>query len=259
MPKECVGSRDAGLHRRGATRSQRPRRRARRRGLARVQQARRRPQPLLGQPGGALPRVPVRARRGRRDPRAGAHDPVPLGRHARRPARGDRRRDAAGHGARGAPERRLGSGDRGAAAAPGPRPRRPDGRGDARDLRRARPRGADRAGTAHLEGALSARADRALRRLDARGRPAARPVAARPRPRRRRDPQARRALAADHGHGRRVGGLDGHDLPRQRPLRLPARPRLARDRPRGRPRRLLGAERLVRHPVAESWRYPLRP
>ena len=153
---------------------------------------------------------------------------------------------------RAAAERRLRARDRGAAAAPEQRPRAAHARGDARALRRPRPRRPARAAPPELEGALPAHADRALHGLDARGRAAVRPVAPRPRPRRRRDPEADRAVDADHRHRRRVGGVDRDGLPRERQLRLPAGPRAARGRPRGGPRRVLGAERLGAAPGLPS-------
>ena len=176
---------------------------------------------------------------------------MPLGRHPRRPPGGDRRRAAPGARARGAAERRLRARDRGAAAAPEQRPRAAHARGDARALRRPRPRRPARAAPPELEGALPAHADRALRGVDARGRAAVRSVAPRPRPGRRRDPEADRAVDADHRHRRRVGGVDRDGLPRERQLRLPAGPRAARGRPRGGPRRVLGAERLGAAPGSE--------
>ena len=102
----------------------------------------------------------------------------------------------------------------------------------------------DRAVAAHVEGALPADVDRALCGLDARRRPSVRPVAARARAARRGDPAPGARVAADHGHGRRVGGVDGDGVPGERRLRLPARSRAARGRPRGGRRLVLGAERL---------------
>ena len=130
-------------------------------------------------------RVPVPPpRRRRRDPRPCPLDPASLGRHGRRSARGDRRRDRRGF-------------DEGGANAlcalvimvprdhPEPRPERDRRRCDARRRASTRPGLADRARPAELEGALPARADRALRRLAPRGRPAVRPMDARARASRR--------------------------------------------------------------------------
>ena len=72
---------------------------------------------------------------------------------------------------------------------------------------------ADRAGAAELEGPLPADADRALRRLAPRRRPPVRPVAARPRARRRDDPATRAGVASHHRLARRVGGVGRHAVP----------------------------------------------
>jgi GNAT superfamily N-acetyltransferase len=65
-------------------------------------------------------------------------------------------------------------------------------------------------------------------------------------PPRRADRQADPPLDAHHRHGSRVGGVDRDALPRRRAVHLPSRSRPGRDRPRARPRVLLGAQRLDR-------------
>jgi hypothetical protein len=57
-------------------------------------------------------------------------------------------------------------------------------------------------------------------------------------------PEARAALPADHGDRRRVGGMDGDELPADRRILVPGRIGDRRDRPRVRPWPLLGAERV---------------
>ncbi len=97
---------------------------------------------------------------------------------------------------------------------------------------------------AELEGPLSACTDRALRGVATHRRTLLRPVDARPRATRRDRPEARAALAPDHRHRRRVGGVDADGLPRERRLLVPRRARHRDDRSRGRPGQLLGAERV---------------
>ena len=98
---------------------------------------------------------------------------------------------------------------------PGPRPQRARGRGDARDRRRHGLTVADRSRPPELEGALPARADRALRTWRRptgclfdpwmRVHDAAGATVLKPEPR----------VATDHGHRRRVGGVDRDGVPRE--------------------------------------------
>ena len=128
--------------------------------------------------------------------------------------------------------------------------RRPAGRGAERALiegmrarrRRGRPPGADRPRSTDAEGGVPADPARALRRLDARGRPALRPVdpAARPARGRARSRSARSRCGSRAR--RRVGGVDRPDLPRGRRLRRPRGPRARAIRRRH--RRVRRAQRL---------------
>ena len=147
------------------------------------------------------------ARRRRRPADRGVErrrDPVRPGRPARR-----RLGCSARAGVRG-PAREGGLGDRDLDRGRPPRGRaqQDDARRDAEGGRSTRPVGSRRPGAAEPEAPLPARADRALRRVAARGREAARSVAARARGRRREAGSRRAGVDADLRHGRGVGGLD---------------------------------------------------
>ena len=137
--------------------------------VSRVHERERAGQSLLGPAVHGLPGLPGRTRRRRRAARRGACPPAPVGRHARGPAvrlgRGVRPRDdvrPAAHGAHGDRDQRRAEPAGAAALEP-----------DDRDVHRQRARGGacerrHRAGATHLEGALSAHPDRALRRMASR-------------------------------------------------------------------------------------------
>ena len=116
----------------------------------------------------------------------------------------------------------------------GPGHRRDDPPAARRDRRGSRPRRAGGAGAADVEGPLSARRARPLRRLAARRRPPVRPVATHARAARRRARGDGSALDDDLGPSRGVGGVDGDGVPRGRQLRRAGRPRSGplQERPR---------------------------
>ena len=110
-------------------------------------------------------------------------------------------------------DRAVRDGRRGQPALSGKRPGRPGARSDVAGRARGRSRLSDRAGPAELQGPLPDHADRALRGLDAgdgepfdpwirihtrRGGRIVKPIP---------------AVASDHGHRRRMGAVDRHEVP----------------------------------------------
>ena len=193
---------------------------------------------LFGRVIDELRRVPVlrlgrRARGGRR---RGERDPRSVGRRDREPARRRSRRRR-----RSRVRRRSADADRPLRAAdpdrsrlPRPGSQQPHDRANGRDRPAARSRDAHCAGAAEPEASLSARPDRALHRVAPRRRRACRPVAANARATRSRDRQGRPGVDACARVGRRVGGMDGDGVSRERRLRRPGCARARRDRSRTR-------------------------